>query len=124
MSEVLDREDFLKIAQQFGDKATIEKILSDPNYTPWLTEEQKYEKNAKYILYIVEYQRLTYLEEIINNKSMNIERIDKVKVSICISKEKLNEKDLLILPDNWTVIGYTEKYYLNELSEGYDFYII
>ena len=72
MSEVLDREDFLKIAQQFGDKATIEKILSDPNYTPWLTEEQKYEKNAKYILYIVEYQRLTYLEEIINNKSMNI----------------------------------------------------
>ena len=34
---------------------------------------------------------------------MNIERIDKVKVSICISKEKLNEKDLLILPDNSTV---------------------
>ena len=26
MSEVLDREDFLKIAQQFGDKATIKKF--------------------------------------------------------------------------------------------------
>ena len=33
MSEVLDREDFLKIAQQFGDKATIEKFYQTQIYS-------------------------------------------------------------------------------------------
>jgi len=33
----LTKEDYIKIATKYGDKATLNRIAEDPNYTPWKT---------------------------------------------------------------------------------------